>query len=156
MTWALVTVVGSLLAWSVTLTIWWRGAIKEKDHLRDLYEANVREFGESMHDLEVANHNVSLLRDELDATKEILKVVQQQRNDAMETARDYFVQRLQNTGSSEAARIVADLLASPINELVLPKAKRSDDPKDGLINPFANAGVQPAAGTVADPNRTAR
>jgi hypothetical protein len=67
-------------------------------------------------------------------TKELLAAAQAQRNQAEQRAHDNLVRRLQSSTGAEAAQIVADLVATPIGGSVPPR-KRSEDPKDGLLDP---------------------
>lgn len=124
----------TVLAFVATQAWWLHSANRDKDNCRDLLDGERKEHVETRESLRLAEMNAKALTGELALTKELLATAQAQRNEAMESARDHFVQRLQSSGASEAANLVADLLATPIAAGVPPR-KRSEDAKDGLLDP---------------------
>lgn len=140
MTYALLGLVAVLVASNITSAIWLHSATNGRDTASDTAAEWRLRFEQKQHELELSDLNVKTLTSELDETKKLLEVTQRQRNEAMETARDHFVQRIKSAGTADAASLLASLLAQPITGPdggVLPKANRSDDAKDGLLDPEA-------------------
>lgn len=134
MTYALLGLVALLIGTNITLTVWWRGANKDKNVAEDLAHAEQKQRVQAQEELRLANLTIQAREAEMAIVKERLVTAEQQRNEATEAARDHFVRRLQDSKIADAAKLVADLLADPLPGVVLPK--RSDDAKDGLLDPF--------------------
>jgi hypothetical protein len=104
-----------------------------------------RQFDQTQHELELTRMTVKVQAEENQLLKKRLEVTEQQRNRAMETARDHFVQRLQDAKIADAAKFVADMLATPLagpgsggsGGGVLPQVPRSENGIDRLIDPDA-------------------
>lgn len=135
MTYALLGLVTVLIASNITSAIWLHGATKDRDAMSDDSIEWRLKFEHDHHFLEIAENNATVLTAELDKTKKQLADTQQAYNSLALEAHDHFVRRLQESSGPDAAKALADLLAGVGPLSVLPKTKRSDDPKDGLIDP---------------------
>lgn len=135
MTWLLASLVALLVGTNITITVWWRGAVKSKDAVRDVADKWRESAVSAVNDLRIERANVQVLTDELESVKKLLAVTERQRNDAYGAARDHLVQRLQTAKIADSAKFVADLLATPIAGGVLPKRPDPNDPRDALIDP---------------------
>lgn len=94
-------------------------------------------------DTEAAAHAVT--RDELRKEKDLRASAESQRNQAHIEERNHVVQIIQKSNIADAAHLVSRILAAPLSGVVsaqLPATKRSEDDRDGLVDPFA---VQPPA-----------
>jgi hypothetical protein len=134
-TWALLSLLALALTANVTQAIWLRSANKRKDDAELLAMGSQKELLIAQEELRAANLTIKARAAEMTLISERLVTAEQQRNEARADAKKEFVAKLQQANLADAARFVAELVAQPINSGVLPKARLSDHPVDGLLDP---------------------
>lgn len=123
----------ALTASTITLGVWLHSANKQKDAVRDLADQWKSSALSFEGDLRIERANVQVLTDTLESTKQLLAITQRQRDDLQSECHDHFVQRLQDSSPTDAAKMLASMVAAPVAGGVLPKTRRSEDPRDGLL-----------------------
>lgn len=137
MTWAILGFAAATIGALTTLALLMHGAHKGKEDAVARAAAERVQRVQTQDELRLANLTLQVKDEEIVILKQRLAAAEQQRNQSMEQARDYLVQRLQSAGIADAAKFGADLLALDFRSdaWVQPPKRLSDDPKDGLIDP---------------------
>lgn len=131
------TLIG-LVAWLVYRIVRSKDEQLAARELLDQEREELRRVRGELH-TETAAHAVT--RDELRKEKDLRATAESQRNEAHLKEREHVVTIIKSANIADAAHLVARILAAPLGvPEAVPAASRSEDPRDGLLDPFA---VQP-------------
>lgn len=119
-------------------------ASREQLAVRDLLDEEREQHRKTRGELEVESAAHVVTRDELRKEKNLRASAESQRNQAHMEEREHVVRIIEKSNIADAAHLVARILAAPLTSGMpaqLPTANRSEDDRDGLVDPFA---VQPS------------
>lgn len=136
MTYALLGLVALLAGTNVAVIWWYRTASNDARAAEKSAHSEQQQRAAAQEELRLANLTIQAREAELAIVKERLVTAEEQRNEAYASARDHFVEQLRASKIADTSRLIAQLLATDLRTGVLSQGKRSDDPKDGLLNPF--------------------
>lgn len=113
-------------------------AAREQIAARDLYDGEREQHRKTRGELDIETASHAVTRDELRKEKDLRASAESQRNAAYLEEREHVVEIVKTANIASASGLVARLLAAPLANGVppqVPGARRSEDPRDGLIDP---------------------